>query len=204
MARLCLIGRDLRDGIRNGTGYQVLPDSLARVVLRPTADVDDSAATGRVTSQFIRRGSATIELLAFREPAAFGPQNRRRINQLGLTHLSFRECDVAAVIARIVELCGVVVEASRTAIDLGAAPLEFVYCTDLDGVRVELMDLGGRASPTEPVVDLGSVHNLEPEAGNIGRRCILGTGWLRITGICTGIALAVRPVAIPQTPIGSN
>jgi hypothetical protein len=35
------------------------------------------------------------------------------------------------------------VEASRTTIDFGGLPLEFVYCTDPDGVRVELMDLGG-------------------------------------------------------------
>jgi predicted enzyme related to lactoylglutathione lyase len=50
--------------------------------------------------------------------------------------------DVAATTARIVELGGAVVESSRTLIDFGGTPLEFVYCTDPDGVRVELMDLG--------------------------------------------------------------
>jgi catechol 2,3-dioxygenase-like lactoylglutathione lyase family enzyme len=70
-----------------------------------------------VTSQFIRRGPTAIELLAFREPNPFGEQTRRAVNQLGLTHLSFR-------------------------VDLGATALEFLYCTDPDGVRVELMDLG--------------------------------------------------------------
>ncbi len=96
-----------------------------------------------VTSQFIRRGSTAIELLAFSEPAPFGSGERRPVNQLGLTHLSFRVQDIAAVAARIVELGGSVVESSRTVIDLGGVPLEFVYCTDPDGVRVELMDLGG-------------------------------------------------------------
>jgi lactoylglutathione lyase len=96
-----------------------------------------------VTSQFIRRGPTAIELLAFREPTPFGPQERRAVNQLGLTHLSFRVRDVAATAARIVELGGAVVGSSRTTIDLGGAALEFVYCTDPDGVRVELMDLGG-------------------------------------------------------------
>jgi catechol 2,3-dioxygenase-like lactoylglutathione lyase family enzyme len=96
-----------------------------------------------VTSQFIRRGPTAIELLAFEEPAPFGGRERRAINQLGLTHLSFRVQDVAATTARIVELGGAVVESSRTVIDLGGASLEFVYCTDPDGVRVELMDLGG-------------------------------------------------------------
>jgi catechol 2,3-dioxygenase-like lactoylglutathione lyase family enzyme len=96
-----------------------------------------------VTSQFIRKGSAAIELLAFAEPAPFGDRARRAVNQLGLTHLSFRVADVEAVAAKVVELGGAVVERSRTTIDFGGTPLEFVYCTDPDGVRVELMDLGG-------------------------------------------------------------
>ena len=95
-----------------------------------------------VTSQFVRRGPTAIELLAFREPSPFGEQTRRAVNQLGLTHLSFRVRDVAAVAARIVEFGGSIVESSRTTIDLGGSALEFVYCTDPDGVRVELMDLG--------------------------------------------------------------
>ena len=95
-----------------------------------------------VTSQFIRRGPTAIELLAFREPEPFGEQTRRAVNQLGLTHLSFRVDDVAATAARVVEFGGSIVESSRTTIDLGGTALEFLYCTDPDGVRVELMDLG--------------------------------------------------------------
>ena len=96
-----------------------------------------------VTSQFVRRGATAIELLCFQDPAPFGSRERRAVNQLGLTHLSFRVHDVASVAARLVELGGALVEPSRTTIDLGGAVLEFVYCTDPDGVRVELMDLGG-------------------------------------------------------------
>ena len=95
-----------------------------------------------VTSQFIRRGATAIELLAFSEPEPFGDGQRRAVNQLGLTHLSFRVTDVPAVAARLVELGGAIVESSRTTIDFGGTPLVFVYCTDPDGVRVELMDLG--------------------------------------------------------------
>jgi catechol 2,3-dioxygenase-like lactoylglutathione lyase family enzyme len=95
-----------------------------------------------VTSQFIRRGPTAIELLAFSDPAPFGDRRRRAVNQLGLTHLSFRVHDIAATSARIVELGGAVVDSSRTTIDLGTSALEFVYCTDPDGVRVELMFLG--------------------------------------------------------------
>ena len=96
-----------------------------------------------VTSQFIRKGTTAIELLAFSDPAPFGDRGRRAVNQLGLTHLSFRVADVEAVAAMVVELGGAVVESSRTTIDFGGTPLEFIYCTDPDGVRVELMDLGG-------------------------------------------------------------
>jgi lactoylglutathione lyase len=95
-----------------------------------------------VTSQFIRRGPAAIELLGFHDPSPFGERTRRAVNQLGLTHLSFRVADLPAVATRIVELGGSIVESSRTTIDLGGTELQFVYCTDPDGVRVELMDLG--------------------------------------------------------------
>jgi catechol 2,3-dioxygenase-like lactoylglutathione lyase family enzyme len=95
-----------------------------------------------VTSQFIRRGQTAIELLAFHDPTPFGERTRRPVNQLGLTHLSFRVRDLAAAAAKVVEFGGTIVETSRTSIDLGGTALEFVYCTDPDGVRVELMDLG--------------------------------------------------------------
>jgi lactoylglutathione lyase len=96
-----------------------------------------------VTSQFIRKGATAIELLAFSEPSPFGERERRAVNQLGLTHLSFRVSDLEATAAKVVELGGAIVETSRTTIDFGGTPLKFVYCTDPDGVRVELMDLGG-------------------------------------------------------------
>jgi hypothetical protein len=35
------------------------------------------------------------------------------------------------------------VRGTRTTFDLGESALDFVYCTDPDGVRIELMDLGG-------------------------------------------------------------
>jgi len=94
-----------------------------------------------VTSQFIRKGATTIELLAFSDPKPFGDGERRAVNQLGMTHLSFRVKELEAVAAKIVELGGKRVDSSRTTIDFGGTPLEFVYCTDPDGVRIELMDL---------------------------------------------------------------
>ena len=95
-----------------------------------------------VTSQFIRKGTTAIELLAFSEPAPFGDRVRRAVNQLGLTHLSFRVGDLDATAAKVLERGGTIVETSLTTIDFGETPLRLVYCTDPDGVRVELMDLG--------------------------------------------------------------
>jgi lactoylglutathione lyase len=102
-------------------------------------DLEDVA----MTSQFIRKGTTAMELLAFSQPAPFGDRERRAVNQLGLTHLSFRVDDLEAAAAKVVELGGAIVESSRTTLDFGGTPLHFVYCTDPDGVRVELMDLGG-------------------------------------------------------------
>lgn len=120
-------------GFERAESHQIGPE-FARLMDLPDVSV---------TSQFIRRGPTAIELLAFREPAPTGDRKRRPVHQLGLTHLSFRVHDVAAAATRLAALGGTVVESSRTTIDLGGAALEFVYCTDPDGVRVELMDLGG-------------------------------------------------------------
>lgn len=94
-------------------------------------------------SQFIRREGVAIELLSFAEPAPIGEPVRRPINQLGLTHLSFRVGDLDGTAARIGELGGTVLEHTRTGFEVSGTALDFVYCTDPDGVRIELMDLGG-------------------------------------------------------------
>jgi lactoylglutathione lyase len=84
-----------------------------------------------------------VELLGFTEPGTTGEGGRRPMNQLGLTHFSLRVDDVEAVAAAIVALGGSVVDGTRTTFDLGGATLDFVYCTDPDGVRIELMHLPG-------------------------------------------------------------
>jgi catechol 2,3-dioxygenase-like lactoylglutathione lyase family enzyme len=93
-------------------------------------------------SQFIRREHVAIELLSFVTPPPVGEATRRAVNQLGLTHLSFRTDDVAGTAARLEQLGGHVVKETETAIEFGETKLLFVYCTDPDGVRIELMDLG--------------------------------------------------------------
>ena len=92
-------------------------------------------------SRMLARDGVTVELLAFSCPDPVGSRDRRPMNQLGLTHLSLRVDDVESVAASIERLGGAVVGSTRTCLETGSARLEFVYCTDPDGVRIELMHL---------------------------------------------------------------
>ena len=102
-------------------------------------ELDDLA----LSSRMLHADGVTLELLGYASPSVEGDAVRRPLNRLGLTHLSFRVADLAAVATRIEEFGGAVIGHTRTTLDLGGTVLEFVYCTDPDGVRIELMDLGG-------------------------------------------------------------
>jgi lactoylglutathione lyase len=91
-----------------------------------------------LSSQFLEKDGARLELLFFGVPDAVGDKEVRPINKLGLTHLSFRVDDVDAVAALVVEHGGTVHPETRTTM----GTLDFVYCSDPDGTRVELMKLG--------------------------------------------------------------
>ena len=93
-------------------------------------------------SQFLRGpGGERLELLAFRAPAVDGERRRRPLNRLGLTHLCFRVRDVDAVAERIRRLGGEVHDHTRTALGAPGAAPDFLYCSDPDGIRIELMRL---------------------------------------------------------------
>lgn len=93
-----------------------------------------------VRSQFLRRDALSVELLYYDAPGHVGEPVRRPVNQLGLTHLNFRVDDVDAVASRLQELGGTVLEHTRTTF---GPDMDFVYCTDPDGTRIELMKLSG-------------------------------------------------------------
>jgi catechol 2,3-dioxygenase-like lactoylglutathione lyase family enzyme len=95
----------------------------------------------QLRSRFVRRDSTSIELLCFDQPGHVGPAERRPVNQLGLTHLSFKVDDVDATAAAVERCGGTVVPDTRTTFGEGDGLLDFVYCTDPDGTRVELMRL---------------------------------------------------------------
>ena len=76
----------------------------------------------------------TIELLCHERPATIGPAERRPMNQLGLTHLSMVVDDLAAAMERIERCGGKALQQTKVKGPAG----EMVFCTDPDGVRIEL------------------------------------------------------------------
>jgi glyoxylase I family protein len=94
----------------------------------------------RLTSQFMERDGHTLELLSYASPGVTGDGGRRAMNALGLTHLSFRVGDIDEAAARVEALGGAVHSGTRTTF---SPDLDFVYCTDPDGTRIELMRLPG-------------------------------------------------------------
>lgn len=82
-----------------------------------------------------------IELLHFEAPDAFGPRERRSTLQYGLVHLSFYVDDIDASAARIAAAGGHVFEQTRAHYPAGRTTM--LYCTDPDGVRIELMHSEG-------------------------------------------------------------
>lgn len=90
----------------------------------------------KLRSQFIRRPDGiSLELLYYHSPACFGPRQRRPMNQYGITHMSFYVADLATALSQVREYGGTVWEHTRTDTDY----ISLIYCTDPDGVRVELM-----------------------------------------------------------------
>lgn len=102
-----------------------------------------------VESVMIAKDGVTIELLGFVSPQVTGEGIRRPMNRRGLTHICLRVDDVDRVAADIESLGGTVVRTTRTTLDLSGTELDFLYCTDPDGVRIELMDLTGRSGGSE-------------------------------------------------------
>jgi predicted enzyme related to lactoylglutathione lyase len=83
----------------------------------------------------LKNGGVTIELIAYPDGKVTGSAERRPMNQLGFTHMTVIVDDVAAAADRVVEFGGRVHPETR--IDSPFGPI--VFCTDPDGLRVELM-----------------------------------------------------------------
>jgi len=96
----------------------------------------------KLRSQFIESdGGVRLELLYFASPPADGARTRRPLNRYGLSHLSFHVDDVDAVAAKIRRFGGEVHDHTRTTLGKPGGAPDFVYCSDPDGTRIELMRL---------------------------------------------------------------
>jgi lactoylglutathione lyase len=130
------LGRSLRF-YRDGLGFEEVASHQVGEEFGVLMEVE----AVEVESRMLSRDGITIELLGFISPGFTGDARRRPMNKLGLTHLSLRVDDVESVASDIEAFGGTVVRSTRTTFDLGSTRLDFLYCTDPDGVRIELMDL---------------------------------------------------------------
>jgi catechol 2,3-dioxygenase-like lactoylglutathione lyase family enzyme len=91
----------------------------------------------KLRAQMVRSAEGnTIELLKMDSPACFGPRERRPMDQFGLTHLAFYVDDIDTVAEKVIAGGGRAYPNTRAQFENGT---EIMYCTDPDGVRVELM-----------------------------------------------------------------
>jgi catechol 2,3-dioxygenase-like lactoylglutathione lyase family enzyme len=88
----------------------------------------------KLQATFMTRGALMIELLYHEIPPAIGSSERRPMNQLGVTHLSFVVDDMEAICELIVKYGGHVYRQTRVGSPVG----DMMFCTDPDGVRIEL------------------------------------------------------------------
>jgi predicted enzyme related to lactoylglutathione lyase len=91
------------------------------------------------SAHYMRCGDVTIELIGYPDSAVTGTAVRRPMNQLGFTHMTLIVEDVEAVAARVL-LCGGQIH-TGTRIDSPFGPM--LFCTDPNGVRIELMQSSG-------------------------------------------------------------
>lgn len=90
---------------------------------------------------YLERDGVVIELLYFASPGPVGERERRPMNQLGLTHLSFRVDDLDVTLAELRAGGASIVDFTRTrhpGLKAGA-----IFVTDPDGTRIELVQAPG-------------------------------------------------------------
>lgn len=88
---------------------------------------------------YVKSGAVRIELIGYPDSAVLGPAERRPMNQLGFTHMTLMVDDIDNVTDRVVQYGGQV--HPQTRINSPFGPM--VFCTDPNGVRIELFQATG-------------------------------------------------------------
>jgi catechol 2,3-dioxygenase-like lactoylglutathione lyase family enzyme len=125
----------------DGLGFK---ETIAYKIGNEAAPIMEITENLKLNSVMIRKDGVNIELLDYESPKAQKAEGRRSMTLTGLTHLSLLVDDVDAAIAKAVEHGGILVAQTRTKMEQG----DFVYITDPDGTRVELMRLNSGPVPT--------------------------------------------------------
>ncbi len=125
---------------RDGLGFH--PVDEPSVEEGPWLETATGLAGARRLRQRLRNGEGiTLELYAFERPAPVGPRERRKNNMYGLTHLAFYVDNVDEWVERVAAAGGKTFPHTRATFrDNGTT---MYYCTDPDGIRVELMQAPG-------------------------------------------------------------
>ena len=92
----------------------------------------------KLRAVYLVRDGVRIELLHYASPGHAGNGSPRAMNQLGLTHLSFRVDDLSATAARL-EAHGARV-LPETRIDNPQLRAKALFATDPDGTLIELVE----------------------------------------------------------------
>jgi len=89
---------------------------------------------------FLERDGWRLELFEYAVPECIGPKTARPMNQLGITHLSFRVADLDAACAQLQAAGGSLLAETRLELP---GPTRVIMALDPDGVRLELIQSPG-------------------------------------------------------------
>jgi catechol 2,3-dioxygenase-like lactoylglutathione lyase family enzyme len=95
----------------------------------------------KVRAVYLERDGWRLELIEFPVPGSTGSKAPRAMNQLGLTHLSFRVADLDAVCAQVEAAGGGLLPETRLGVP--GSPPHVIMAFDPDGVRLELIQSPG-------------------------------------------------------------
>jgi lactoylglutathione lyase len=135
---VCVADLDRSTRFYEGLGFEVIGSLTVDGEFARLMDLEGEVA---LDVRVLRRDGLTLELLCFREPGHRGTPRRRPMNELGFTHLSLRVEDLDSVASLIEALGGAAHTSTRTRARTpsGSTISEYLYCTDPDGVRIELV-----------------------------------------------------------------
>jgi catechol 2,3-dioxygenase-like lactoylglutathione lyase family enzyme len=105
----------------------------------PTATLNGMREV-QVRAIYLERDGWRLELIAYPVPGVIGSREPRPMNQLGLTHLSFRVDELDAACAAVEAAGGALLRATRLELP---GPTRVIMATDPDGVRLELIERPG-------------------------------------------------------------